>query len=205
MSALEAAARYGPYFEVRIGAGSGPLLAELYESPELVSDAIEQTAVALGNVPARVAASTWQLACCAYLVSPVLGGCAHGAVPMLDPARTWWNTQETVRLSTVEPRSAPVSPESVRTAIETHLVPLVRVVRAAAKLAEPVLWGNLASSLVGAARVMGADAPWPLVRELLEPLNAGTLGADTTFRRRSCCLFYQAPGGGYCGDCPLPR
>lgn len=27
--------------------------------------------------------------------------------------------------------------------------------------------------------------------------------AGGRFRRRSCCLFYQVPGGGYCGDCVL--
>jgi hypothetical protein len=29
-------------------------------------------------------------------------------------------------------------------------------------------------------------------------------GDRLAFRRRSCCLYYRLPGGGYCGDCPLP-
>ncbi|WP_020500690.1 (2Fe-2S)-binding protein [Sciscionella marina] len=194
---------YGPYFTVRTGAGSGPRLAELYRSPGLVRATIEQTGAALGGVPDRVAAGTWHLACCAYLVSPPLGGCAHGELPLLDPEHTWWNTSEPVRLSTLEPTWLPASADGMRTVLDTHLVPLLHSVRAAVKLAEPILWGNLASSLVGAARVLGAEAPWPLVRDLLDGLGAGELDERLHFRRRSCCLFYRVPGGGYCGDCPL--
>ncbi|MEU7551440.1 (2Fe-2S)-binding protein [Streptomyces sp. NPDC044571] len=25
------------------------------------------------------------------------------------------------------------------------------------------------------------------------------------FVRRSCCLYYKVPGGGFCGDCVLRR
>ncbi|WP_036475875.1 (2Fe-2S)-binding protein [Mycobacterium sp. URHD0025] len=35
---------------------------------------------------------------------------------------------------------------------------------------------------------------------------AGTGYLDgLTFRRRSCCLYYQVPGGSDCGDCALTR
>lgn len=185
---------------MRAGAGSGTTLAALYDSPELVAAAVQQTAAALGDVPERVAASTWQLAYCAYLWSPVLGSTAFGTVPLLDPAQTWWNTAEPVRLSTLAPAESPVTVETVRTAVlDTHLIPLLRTLRSACKVAEPLLWGNIASAAVGAARVMGRDAPWALLSELLEPLGA----LDGDLRRRSCCLFYRVPGGGYCGDCPL--
>ncbi|MES4829184.1 (2Fe-2S)-binding protein, partial [Streptomyces anthocyanicus] len=40
---------------------------------------------------------------------------------------------------------------------------------------------------------------------LAHPLlaGAGTL-TGTSFRRRSCCLYYRVPGGGVCGDCCFP-
>ncbi|WP_083459607.1 (2Fe-2S)-binding protein [Jiangella muralis] len=39
---------------------------------------------------------------------------------------------------------------------------------------------------------------------LAHPLLAGRLD-PSTYRRRSCCLFYRARPGAYCGDCPLTR
>ncbi|MGG7569367.1 (2Fe-2S)-binding protein [Streptomyces sirii] len=34
--------------------------------------------------------------------------------------------------------------------------------------------------------------------------DSGTLDPTVpAFSRRSCCLYYRAPGGGLCGDCVL--
>jgi ferric iron reductase protein FhuF len=35
------------------------------------------------------------------------------------------------------------------------------------------------------------------------PLTGTGAFTGTTFRRTTCCLYYQVPGGGYCGDCVL--
>jgi hypothetical protein len=85
--------------------------------------------------------------------------------------------------------------------------------------------GNVASALAAAARILGAEDPeragGARAHELLallldrEPLRrAGSLRPSgqsgmagqpgtTYFRRRNCCLFFQIPGGGTCGDCIL--
>jgi iron complex transport system ATP-binding protein len=43
---------------------------------------------------------------------------------------------------------------------------------------------------------------------LAQPMLRGSgilLAGDPFFVRRSCCLYYRAPGGGTCADCPLDR
>lgn len=78
-----------------------------------------------------------------------------------------------------------------------------------------VLWGNVASAVVGAAAVVSRSATpevgvraRALAGSLLEQsalLGAGTFGVDG-FRRHSCCLIYRAApdrAGPLCGDCVL--
>jgi ferric iron reductase protein FhuF len=93
-------------------------------------------------------------------------------------------------------------------------------VQAEFSVSEQVLWGNVASALAGAMTMLvevhpeQADTAARLVETLLErgPL-AGTgeifrpeaSRPQRFFVRRSCCLFYRVPGGGYCGDCVLTR
>ncbi len=98
------------------------------------------------------------------------------------------------------------------------LGPLVAAVRARASVSERVLWGDAASAvasargLVAAARPHAADEAAAVAHRLLTaPALAPTSSlrapeppdAGWTFRRRSCCLYHRAPGGGVCGDCVL--
>ncbi len=81
------------------------------------------------------------------------------------------------------------------------------------RLAPGLLSGNIASALVGAARALLSVRPdlrRPITGITDSLLDTGRLAGsgvitrgDLNFRRRSCCLFYRAPGGGKCGDCPL--
>lgn len=108
----------------------------------------------------------------------------------------------------------------------THLDPLYAAVAARAAVSPRVLRGNVVSSIGGAARVMeavrrpdrrrylallDAVADHPVLRG---PLPSGATGrllrlddtdpdTEWAFRRRSCCLYVRAPGGGTCGDCVL--
>jgi ferric iron reductase protein FhuF len=81
-----------------------------------------------------------------------------------------------------------------------------------------VLWGDAASGVAAARRLVTAARPGSAVRAtaLAERLlSVPRLAATTTlrapeppdvtwtFRRRSCCLYYRVPGGGVCGDCVL--
>ncbi|WP_224391861.1 (2Fe-2S)-binding protein [Pseudonocardia sp. ICBG1293] len=112
-----------------------------------------------------------------------------------------------------------------RALADTHLEPLYAAVTARAVVSPRVLRGNVVSSIAGAARVMEAVrrpdrrrylalldalADHPALRG---PLPSGATGrlvrldddpdTEWAFRRRSCCLYVRAPGGGTCGDCVL--
>lgn len=99
--------------------------------------------------------------------------------------------------------------------------------RVRGRTAANVLVSNAASSLVAAARVIGAKVPQRsgLVDDvarllLLQPwLAAGGAYQDPTdarhdpagaaqttgFKRNGCCLYYRLPGHGLCPDCVLVR
>ena len=70
-------------------------------------------------------------------------------------------------------------------------------------LSRRLLWGNVASALHAAPRVLElpAAASWAQEMLALPPLR----GEMAVGRRATCCLFYEVPGGGLCGDCVLSR
>jgi hypothetical protein len=75
---------------------------------------------------------------------------------------------------------------------------------AALPLAERLLWGNAAASLYAVPRVHDLPEAGPLVSALVERAPyAGELELlpGGRARRRTCCLFYEVPGAGLCGDC----
>jgi ferric iron reductase protein FhuF len=99
--------------------------------------------------------------------------------------------------------------------IDDHLCSLVDSVRAVVPVAARLLWGNVASSLVGALRALADTGAVPVERchaeglRLLDhgPLRgSGRLGLHSGrlgFVRTSCCLYYRLDGGGLCADCCL--
>jgi ferric iron reductase protein FhuF len=114
--------------------------------------------------------------------------------------------------------------------LDRLLAPMVDALRRVTPVAAGLLWGNAASALAGAMQVLTAHDPRPavdgaaasgggagggvaggVVARLLRtgPLaGTGTLadrGGRPAFRRRGCCLYYRAPGGGLCADCGLTR
>lgn len=68
---------------------------------------------------------------------------------------------------------------------------------------QPDCWGNTASALIGAGRVIGSAAG-PHVDSLLSDPRLADAIDPATGRRRSCCLYYRTPTGGVCGDCVFP-
>jgi len=97
-----------------------------------------------------------------------------------------------------------------RVVLDEHLAMVVAAVCAQVQVAAGLLWGNIASGLVGTlsalvrADAVPLDACVAFATAALAhgPLaGTGELDASLRFRRRSCCLYYRIPGGGYCGDC----
>lgn len=226
---LRRLADVGPYFELRTGpitdgTGFRPL-AELYDpaAPAAWAARVEHVRVRLRTEEPRVAASILYLGVASRLWSVALGAAVLGrVVPDLDPARTYWRFPHAGPVELWAPDPAPVPVSDDRSGIEQlhdavlvgHLVPLAGATRAMVPVAERLLWGNAASALVGAARVLHrhlAPAEPELVattRVFADGLMAagrlrgtGLHGALGAFRRTTCCLYYRVPGGGTCGDC----
>ncbi len=168
----------------------------------------------------RVAGSILFQGLATRLWSPVIGCAGEGLLLDLDPALVrWWRRPEgpiglcVPDLGGWRLADPAHSVELVADAVlERHLRPMVQSLRRVVRVAEGLLWGNIASALMGAVLVTelsgrdGADATRALAHALLDlPAlrGTGTFGVGGEFRRASCCLYYRVPGGALCGDCGL--
>lgn len=214
---MAGSAGVGPFFVLNVGrSGRGWRPAATVYSGALRGP-IDNTARQLGITEARVAASTVQLGYAARLWSPVLY-CAlvAGLVPDLSQLRV--NVGPPMRLNVPEPRGleAPDQGELAALAYQMVVTEHLEPMRAGlpVKVAAGLLWGNAASAMTAALRVLAAVRPGlggaagGMAGALLGMgvlRGTGELtGPGLEFRRRSCCLYYRVPGGGLCGDCPLP-
>jgi iron complex transport system ATP-binding protein len=236
---LRRGAAIGPFFAVEVadGRGDGGLrpVRDIYRDGSPLAGVIDAVWARLPGAERRVAASIFSLGYAARLWSVPLGCWAvAGIVPDLDPDTVRFAAVPgtPVRLVVHDPGGRyaddldSAADLLIRGIVERHLRPFVGAV-ADAGPAPGLLWGNVASALVGAvgmvasrdaARVVPARSGRcveVLAARLLErPPLAGTtrhrvLPGGRLDRpsvvRRSCCLYYRVPGGGTCGDCPLTR
>ncbi|MFJ8077578.1 (2Fe-2S)-binding protein [Streptomyces sp. NPDC096176] len=215
----------GPYFTVATGPrpeaeGFRPM-TDLYEDPDTLEECVGAVSGRLGTDQPRVAASTLHLGTASRLWSVSLACAAFtGRIPDLGPGRLWWRLPASgpLDLWLPDPRELEQNPYPAlhHTVIVENLTPWADAVRRVSGVSPHTLYGNAASALIGAHRVLLARRPdtplpvVPLVRALLDrpPLaGTGTYRADPagplTFRRRNCCLYYRVPGAGTCGDCVL--
>ncbi len=216
---LQVLAGCGPYFAVGTGAvdepGWRPVRA-LYENPVVLAGLVGRVRTRLGAGQWRVAASILFQGHAARLWSVSLGALLRGGLlPELDPDALLWRDQDgSVRLR-LDPsegwRGADLGNVLGCSVIGEHLTPLLTAVHRLGPLSARLLWGNAASALLGAARVLD-DGPVGPARGVDDRLlNHGPLRGtlevqpEGGHRRRSCCLFYRVPGGGLCGDCALTQ
>jgi FhuF 2Fe-2S C-terminal domain len=201
--------------------------------PQLFDDAIlleyidlTRNAIAIssqcgaGDVPVKVAASSFQLGIAARLLSPLVGAAScFGAVPMLNNGSLLWqptsrhHPQFAVTHLDWEPASTPAQAAGLITAsaINDALGPLNDRLKVLVSLSPQVTWGNVISAVNGAVTVLAMSRPQDestgraVVQALLRvgPLVGTGDFERGPFVRRSCCLFYQAPRSGLCGDCVL--
>jgi ferric iron reductase protein FhuF len=180
------------------------------------------------ELPRRPLASLAFLGISARLVAPAL---AAAAIYRLVPELTLDNVNEAelavgrVVLHLTEFHGLDPTPTSeiadLADLIDGHLLqgPLAGLVSAFAAreaLHPRLLWGNVASTVASSAKLVGRHRPGhtdttnELARLILDrtPLSeCGYLTQDDQvldYHRRSCCLYYQFPNAGTCGDCPLP-
>jgi hypothetical protein len=183
---------------------------------------IDAVRAALGTDD-RVAASVAFQGLAAQLTAPLYAGVVvAGALPADEPIRTlWWRPGGDgpwlwwpVAVGRVVPGGAAALGE----VLAALFSPLVAAVRARVSVSARVLWGDAASTVAGARRLVARARPDAAARAtavaehlLTTPPLAQTATLRTpehpdlrwTFRRRSCCLYYRLPGGGICDDCVL--
>jgi hypothetical protein len=219
-SVLADVAGLGPYFAISPGPaapGERPL-ADLRSDPRPLRDRVAHVRRALGSDD-RVAASLTFQGLAAQLVSaPYAAAVLHGVVPDLTPTVLHWRRAEDGGWVLRSTASAVLEVDGLAPLLDALLAPLVVALRAQVPVSERLLWGNAASTVAAAKRLLVVQRPAAAeraARVAQDLLAAGPFagtgelqpprGPDRvwTFRRRSCCLYYRVPGGGLCDDCVL--
>lgn len=207
-------AGFGGFFAIAHGVGGQGWRPIERCYAEGYADLIEATAARYRTTDLRVSASTVQLSHASRLWSPVLA-CAvvHGMVPVLDGLQRA-DDSPALRLPTPEGvRLRGDWAETLyRVVVEEQLEPFADGLRV--KVAPGLLYGNIASALVAAARALYSVEPQlrddatRLARSLLQTgrlTGTGTVKHNLAFRRRSCCLYYRVADGAKCFDCGLVK
>ncbi|MFE9629940.1 (2Fe-2S)-binding protein [Streptomyces sp. NPDC006463] len=215
---LRKLASVGPFFAVPYGKeppgpGFRPLTA-LYG--EHLGAYTAEVGRRIGSGPGRVAASTAHLGIASRLWSIGLGCAAlAGRVPDLAADRVWWRLPGAGSLELWLPEPGELPAEELGESVLGNLALLDAGLRERLRVSPRVLRGNTASGLVGAVRMLtdrvegrvAVDLAAALLAEDGPLAGTGTFvheeGLGVAFVRRSCCLYYQVPGGGFCGDCVL--
>ena len=197
---LERITAWSPYFRV----GTGPADAGWRPTSELRDAATRDALVRamserMDTAEPRVAASTLFFGFVARLWSVAVGTVAtSGRCVRLDPDKLLWRDDSGLQLHIGTPE---FGSDPAAEVLDTQIEPLIDAWRDV--VAPGALWGNTASALIGARRVIGDEAR-PLVDALLQdPRLVHTIDRSTG-RRRSCCLYYRTPSGGVCSDCVFP-
>lgn len=213
---------FGDYFTVVQPATPPPLpsLARLYAGDPALLAAIDATTRALRTTERRVGASILVQGLAARLWSPAVALLLlHDRLPVFEPATTWWAPDRHGGRLQVLGVGGEVSGDDTaadlrRVVVERHLAPLLTAVDRCVRLPDALLWGNVASAFLGSLDVLVHGRPElgttgeRLVTSLFDQppfAGAGRFAGDRRgrFTRSSCCLYYQVPGGGLCGDCVL--
>ncbi len=182
-------------------------MRDLYDDAHALAGVVGHVGARIGSTEYRVAASTLSLGYAARLWSLTLGGIVRaGILPDADRL-LWRDTDGRIDLHLAEPVGwggtglVDVAREMV---LDRHLAPLVAAIRTVEPMSDRLLWGNAASALIGAARMLDGASDTAAMRVAETMLRDSRL-IDTVdrqgdgYRRRSCCLFYRTPVSGYCG------
>ena len=188
-------------------------LRELTEDPAPLDVRVEYVHTTLRaarpDLHKRVAASVVQLGVVARILAPALAIEASGlGAASLTTTDLWWQDD----IGGVYPLSlTTTTAESDR--LDGAVSELTDLICSRYGVPPRALWGNVASAVNSAAHQLATARP-----DLAGPARAvadtvladyrvdgGNLHSGPGFRRRSCCLIYQAAGArvAVCGDCVL--
>ncbi len=221
---LDDVARLGGFFTVRTDPAESvdPTwrpMRELYTDPEPLRARIAYVRRALES-DERVAASIAFQGLAAVLVSaPLAAVVVHRALPALTADALHWRPVAGGPWPLWCGAVGSSDPAGLADLlVDGHLRPLIAAVRAQVPVSERLLWGNAASAVAAAKRLIGVERPDQAERAAAVAarlLRTGPLagtgdllppsGPDRiwSFRRRSCCMYYRVAPGAYCGDCVL--
>lgn len=197
------------------------------ETVDLLRHQVAVTAAQLDTDLLRPIASLLHLGAAAAICAPLLATAAADAlVPDLDPAAVQFGYPPTGRFQLALTGLLPAPPRVgllpaladrfIEVALMRLMAPFTAALNRAVALPEPVTTGNVYSALAAAGRMIEPEGVGLRARTLVDLiarrhvplLHAGELDWRSKdpaayFKRRNCCLFYQVPGGGTCGDCIL--
>ncbi|ONI84099.1 hypothetical protein ALI144C_15470 [Actinosynnema sp. ALI-1.44] len=166
-----------------------------------------------GTDEVRVAASMLQYELSARLLAVLVGTWSHHRI-VVDPAgftvgadRGAWQLAAARHRAW---RATDVPASRIVHLVAGRLEVLHRTIRSHTRIADGLLWGNVASTAT--VVLHGIEEPGPLARARalvstaleVDPLRHrldGTVGGKIT--RRSCCLYYRTNDPRPCEDCPL--
>lgn len=195
---LERIGPFSPYFRVSTGpvGGGWRSTADLCDR-EIRDGLVADLASRMDTQEPRVAASTLFFGYAARLWSVAIGAVAvSGRCVSLE--RLLWRHDGGLHLHIVDPE---FGTDPAGEVLDGQIEPLIEAWRDV--VAPGLMWGNTASSLIGAGRVVGDDATPHIDALFTDPRLVRTYDPSTG-RRRSCCLYYRTPTGGVCGDCLFP-
>ncbi|GMA20925.1 (2Fe-2S)-binding protein [Arsenicicoccus piscis] len=183
---------------------------------EAVGAAMTATAPAGITISRRVAASVAHLGLIARILAPVMALRALGTPADPDLDTLWWRNELdgppplAITTANVPPN---LDDDPSCTAVPRAVVVVTGAFVTHAGMSPRVAWGNVASSANSVMRViatarpdLAAAATAAADEVLTDPrLEGGALHSGPGFRRRSCCLIYQAAStrDAICGDCVL--
>lgn len=176
VSALRAAARFGPYFTWQSfdGAAGWRPLRDLLDA-DVVADRVAVGRRTLARIAKlapdaiaeRVAASIVFLGLASRLISPLLAAnAARGVLPLPDLEGLRWRPVESgpmpiawhgLAAASADADPAKVAQMLTRTMTQTVIEPILEAFGSRFRVSRQVLWGNVASALAGAAGMI-ADA-----------------------------------------------
>ncbi|BBZ01876.1 hypothetical protein MCHIJ_13130 [Mycolicibacterium chitae] len=218
-AAVQDAVRFGPYFGWHVGPVTTVLSRRELHEPTQLRSLLDAVGVSVGSDEGRVVASTLHYGFAARCWSLTLGVWQRGGVVLdLDGLGYVVNPSGSVDLTLNDFRgwdgsalsASEVADVMAATVIADQFEGFHTALRAVARVADGLLWGNAASALSSGARRIAAgrsdDRVTPVATALLarHPL-AGKMTAAATgpWRRNTCCLWYRTRDHTKCGDCPL--
>lgn len=218
-AALSASAEFGPYFALYGAEGTAPLSPEQLYEPERLRSVLAAVADRIGTEEDRVAASTLQYGLAARCWSLIFGSWQGGRL-VLDLRGLGYvpTAADSIELTLIDraawdygSATAEETADRMVQTIVAQLDGLHTALRTVTRVADGLLWGNAASSLVSAARTAGAGRDDGRLGDIVSSILRRAPFVDRLIdvptrgiRRRSCCLWYRTAEKSHCGDCPLP-